>query len=55
MYATYHLASAIEVNADFLEAAKAACKSKPITIAVEEIKILSYFRKKRNPQNRPRI
>jgi hypothetical protein len=36
MYATYHLDSAQEVNADFLDAIKATFKSKPITITVEE-------------------
>ena len=36
MYATYHLASAQEVNSDILDAIKAAFKSKPITIIVEE-------------------
>ena len=36
MYATYHLTSAQEVNSDILDAIKAAFKSKPITIIVEE-------------------
>lgn len=36
MYATYHLTSAQEVNTDILDAIKAAFKSKPITIIVEE-------------------
>ncbi len=36
MYTTYHLASAQEVNTDILDAIKAAFKSKPITIIVEE-------------------
>jgi hypothetical protein len=36
MYTTYHLASAQEVNTDILEAIKAAFKTKPITIIVEE-------------------
>ncbi|MFZ4545396.1 MAG: hypothetical protein ACOYOA_15190 [Saprospiraceae bacterium] len=36
MYATYHLKSAQEVNTDILDAIKAAFKSKPITIIVEE-------------------
>jgi hypothetical protein len=36
MYTTYHLASAQEVNTDLLDAIKAAFKSKPITIIVEE-------------------
>ena len=36
MYTTYHLSSAEELNADILEAIKAAFKSKPITIIVEE-------------------
>ena len=36
MYTTYHLASAQEVNSDILDAIKAAFKSKPITIIVEE-------------------
>jgi hypothetical protein len=38
MYATYHLTSAQEVNSDILDAIKAAFKSKPITIIVEEDK-----------------
>jgi hypothetical protein len=36
MYTTYHLTSAQEVNSDILDAIKAAFKSKPITIIVEE-------------------
>lgn len=36
MYATYHLKSAEEINTDILDAIKAAFKSKPITIIVEE-------------------
>ncbi len=36
MYTTYHLSSAQEVNSDILDAIKAAFKSKPITIIVEE-------------------
>jgi tRNA(Ser,Leu) C12 N-acetylase TAN1 len=36
MYTTYHLASAQEINSDILDAIKAAFKSKPITIIVEE-------------------
>ena len=36
MYATYHLASAQEVNVNILDAIKVAFKSKPITITVEE-------------------
>jgi hypothetical protein len=36
MYTTYHLTSAQEVNTDILDAIKAAFKSKPITIIVEE-------------------
>jgi hypothetical protein len=36
MYTTYHLTSAQEVNTDLLDAIKAAFKSKPITIIVEE-------------------
>jgi len=36
MYTTFHLESAQEVNADLLDAIKAAFKSKPITIIVEE-------------------
>jgi len=36
MYTTYHLASAQDVNADILDSIKAAFKSKPITIIVEE-------------------
>ncbi|HMQ49333.1 MAG TPA: hypothetical protein PKA00_03085 [Saprospiraceae bacterium] len=36
MYATYHLTSAQELSPDILEAIKAAFKSKPITITVEE-------------------
>jgi hypothetical protein len=36
MYTTYHLKSAQEVNTDILDSIKAAFKSKPITIIVEE-------------------
>ena len=36
MYTTYHLSSAQDINADILDAIKAAFKSKPITIIVEE-------------------
>ena len=36
MYTTYHLSSAQEVNSDILDAIKAAFKSRPITIIVEE-------------------
>lgn len=36
MYTTFHLDSAQEVNTDLLDAIKAAFKSKPITIVVEE-------------------
>lgn len=36
MYTTYHLKSAQDINTDILDAIKAAFKSKPITIIVEE-------------------
>jgi len=36
MYATYHLTSAEEINAEMLEAIRTTFKSKPITIIVEE-------------------
>ena len=36
MYTTYHLSSAQDVSSDILDAIKAAFKSKPITIIVEE-------------------
>lgn len=36
MYTTYHLTSAQEINSDFIDAIKAAFKSKPITITVQE-------------------
>ncbi len=36
MYTTYHFTSAEEVNADVIDSIKAAFKSKPITIIVEE-------------------
>ena len=36
MYSTYHLSSAQELSADILDAIKAAFKSKPITIIVQE-------------------
>ena len=36
MYARYHLASAQEIYSDLLDSIKAAFKSKPITIIVEE-------------------
>jgi hypothetical protein len=41
MYTTYHLTSAQDVNTDILDAIKAAFKTKPITIIVEEDD--SYF------------
>jgi|GEM_PF-693041 len=36
MYTTYHLTSAQEASTDILDAIKAAFKSKPITITVEQ-------------------
>jgi hypothetical protein len=36
MYTTYHLNSALEINTDLLDAIKAAYKSKPISIIVQE-------------------
>jgi hypothetical protein len=36
MYTTYHLTSAQDINSDILDAIKAAFKSRPITIIVEE-------------------
>jgi hypothetical protein len=36
MYTTYHLSSAQDINADILDAIKAAFKSRPITIIVED-------------------
>jgi hypothetical protein len=36
MYTTYHLSSAQDINSDILDAIKAAFKSRPITIIVEE-------------------
>jgi hypothetical protein len=36
MITTYHLTSAQDVNTDILDAIKAAFKSRPITIIVEE-------------------
>lgn len=36
MYTTYHLSSAQELSADIMDAIKAAFKSKPITITIEE-------------------
>ena len=36
MYTTYHLSSAQDVSSDILDAIKAAFKSKPIRIIVEE-------------------
>jgi len=38
MHTTFHLNSAQDVNSDLLDAIKAAYKSKPITIIVEEEK-----------------
>lgn len=37
MYTTYHLSSAQEMNSDIIDSIKAAFKSKPITIIVEEV------------------
>ena len=36
MYTTFHLSSAQEVSVDMLDAIKAAFKTKPITITIEE-------------------
>ena len=36
MYTTYHLSSAQDVNSDIIDAIKAAFKSRPITITIEE-------------------
>lgn len=36
MYTTYHLSSAQELTTDIVEAIKAAFKSKPITITIQE-------------------
>ncbi|MCU0376610.1 MAG: hypothetical protein MUF24_14995 [Chitinophagaceae bacterium] len=36
MYTTFHFRSANDINADIIEAIKAAFKSKPVTITVEE-------------------
>lgn len=36
MYTTYHFKSATEINADILDVIKAAFKSKPIKLTVEE-------------------
>ena len=36
MYTTYHFQSATEINTDILDAIKAALKSKPVVITVEE-------------------
>ncbi len=36
MYTTFHLSSAQEINNDIIEAIKAAFKSKPITLTIEE-------------------
>jgi hypothetical protein len=41
MHTTFHLDSAQDVNSDLLNAIKAAYKSKPITIIVEEEEDLS--------------
>jgi len=37
MYTTYHLSSAQEMNSDIIDSIKAAFKSKPIIIIVEEV------------------
>ncbi len=36
MYTTYHFKSAADINEDFLEGIKAAFKSKPIKLTIEE-------------------
>lgn len=36
MYTTFHFRSAEDINSDMLNAIKAAFKSKPVTITVEE-------------------
>lgn len=39
MYATYHLSSVDEIDAEMLQAIRSTFKSKPITIIVEEDEI----------------
>jgi hypothetical protein len=46
MYTTFHLNSAQDVNSDLLDAIKAAYKSKPITIIIEEEEVLSQEMKR---------
>ena len=36
MYTTYHFKSASEINADILEVIKAAFKTKPVKLTIEE-------------------
>ena len=36
MYTTYYLTSAQELNADILESIKATCRTKPVTVIVED-------------------
>ncbi len=36
MYTTYHFKSAAEINADILEVIKAAFKTKPVKLTIEE-------------------
>jgi hypothetical protein len=54
MYTTYHLSSAQDITPDILDAIKAAFKSKPIVITVEEeLDATAYLMS--NPANKAAI
>jgi hypothetical protein len=54
MYTTFHFRSADDINADIIQAIKAAFKSKPVTITVEEDHDETAFLLS-NPQNREKL
>jgi hypothetical protein len=54
MYTKFHFRSAEEINSDMLKAIKAAFKSKPVTITVEEDHDETAFLLS-NPKNREKL
>lgn len=54
MYTTFHFRSADEINGDMIKAIKAAFKSKPVTITVEEEYDETAFLLS-DPQNREKL
>ena len=54
MYTTFHFRSADDINTDIIQAIKAAFKSKPVTITVEEDHDETAFLLS-NPKNREKL